>query len=420
MINLSEEQSNAVDLCCDFSHLIASVTGAAGTGKTSVLANVYERLVEEIRIKYSMEREAALEAVKLAAPTGRAAKRIEEATGISAVTIHRMLRFSVPSDDKDHGLPAHNKFNLMPYYAILIDEASMVPVDLRRAVIDAMRRGAVVRFFGDINQLPPVPKEGEKPFSPFAQDLQKFPSITLTKNFRSTDGIIDLADRVIKNKMPLENSQVKIHKISGINAKSLIMNIAERIDFTSDRNQIICPTKNTTYGTNEINRAIQQKFNPQKEKITLFKKGEDDKTIATSFKRGDKLLWTKNDYNLNLINGTLGTVLDFDLESGDIFITADGRDIAIPARMKTFNATTGEEYSYDPRQQMDLGYAISTHKSQGSQFDNVLFVLSRSRAASRQNVYTAITRAKFKIEIINIANAMSAALDNLVNIYAKN
>jgi exodeoxyribonuclease V alpha subunit len=100
MINLSEEQSNAVDLCCDFSHLIASVTGAAGTGKTSVLANVYERLVEEIRVKYSMEREAALEAVKLAAPTGRAAKRIEEATGISAVTIHRMLRFSVPSDQR--------------------------------------------------------------------------------------------------------------------------------------------------------------------------------------------------------------------------------------------------------------------------------------------------------------------------------
>lgn len=421
MINLSEEQSNGVDLCCDFTKTIACVTGAAGTGKTSVLQVLYERLVDAIIEKYNVSEEEAKELIILAAPTGRAAKRIEEATGISAMTIHRMLRFSVPKDDADFGLPAHNKFNLMPYYAILIDEASMVPQDLRRAMIDAMRRGAVIRFFGDINQLPPVPKEGETPFSPFAQDLQKYPAITLTKNFRSTDGIISLSDRVIKNKMPLQNEQVKIHKISGIQTKSLIMSIAERIDFTSERNQIICPTKTTTYGTVEINRVIQQKFNKNREKITIYHHDRHtDKTTSISFKRGDKILWTKNDYNLNLINGTLGTILDFDEESGDIAINADGRDISIPAKMKTFNPTTGEAYYYDPRLQLDLGYAISTHKSQGSQFDNVLFVLSRSRAASRQNVYTAVTRAKFKIEIINIANALSFALDNLVNIYAKN
>lgn len=417
-MHLTDEQENAVELCRDKSKAIVCITGQAGTGKTSTLRHVYDAIVQDFMDADGLEKEQAEDKIKLMAPTGRAAKRIEEATGIQATTIHRGLRFAVPEDDKDHSLPAHTKFNPMPWMVILVDEASMLSVELRRSLIDAMRRGAVIRFFGDINQLPPVTRDDEAPFSPFANDIQKYPSVYLTRNFRSTDGIISLADRVIKNRMPLQNEQVAIHRIAGMSAKTLLMQIADKVDYTNEQNQIICPTRNTTYGTNEINRAIQQRFNTTKEKITVFK-NEDGKPVPYSFKRNDKIIWIKNDYNVNLLNGTLGRVLDFDLESGTIYLNIDDRDVEIPSMMKTFNSTTGQEYTYDPRQQLELGYAITTHKAQGSQFDNVLFMLSRSRAATRQNVYTAVTRAKFKLEIINIANAMSYALDRLVNIYAK-
>lgn len=416
-MHLTDEQEQAVALCRDKTKKIVCVTGQAGTGKTSTLQYVYDAIISDL-MDQGMERFQAEGQVTLMAPTGRAAKRIEEATGISARTIHRSLRFSVPDDDDEATLPAYTKFNPMPWSFILVDEASMLSVDLRRNIIDAMKRDAVVRFFGDINQLPPVVRDEEEVISPFAMDIQKYPSVYLTKNFRSTDGIISLADRVIKNRMPLQNEQVKIHNIAGITAKTLLMQIAANVDFTSERNQIICPTRNTTYGSGEINRAIQQRFNDTKDKITIFKK-EEGKPVPYAFKRGDKIIWIKNDYNINLINGTLGRVLDFNTETGSIFLNIDDRDVEVPSLLKAFNSTTGVEYTYDPRQYLELGYAITTHKSQGSQFDNVLFMLSRSRAATRQNVYTAVTRAKFNLEIINIAGALPSAMNKLVNIYAK-
>jgi len=416
-MHLTDEQEQAVALCRDKTKKIVCVTGQAGTGKTSTLQYVYDAIISDL-MDQGKERFQAEGQVTLMAPTGRAAKRIEEATGISARTIHRSLRFSVPDDDDEATLPAYTKFNPMPWSFILVDEASMLSVDLRRNIIDAMKRDAVVRFFGDINQLPPVVRDEEEVISPFAMDIQKYPSVYLTKNFRSTDGIISLADRVIKNRMPLQNEQVKIHNIAGITAKTLLMQIAANVDFTSERNQIICPTRNTTYGSGEINRAIQQRFNDTKDKITIFKK-EEGKPVPYAFKRGDKIIWIKNDYNINLINGTLGRVLDFNTETGSIFLNIDDRDVEVPSLLKAFNSTTGVEYTYDPRQYLELGYAITTHKSQGSQFDNVLFMLSRSRAATRQNVYTAVTRAKFNLEIINIAGALPSAMNKLVNIYAK-
>ena len=416
-MHLTDEQEQAVALCRDKTKKIVCVTGQAGTGKTSTLQYVYDAIISDL-MDQGKERFQAEGQVTLMAPTGRAAKRIEEATGISARTIHRSLRFSVPDDDDEATLPAYTKFNPMPWSFILVDEASMLSVDLRRNIIDAMKRDAVVRFFGDINQLPPVDRDEEEVISQYAMDIQKYPSVYLTKNFRSTDGIISLADRVIKNRMPLQNEQVKIHNIAGNTAKTLLMQIAANVDFTSERNQIICPTRNTTYGSGEINRAIQQRFNDTKDKITIFKK-EEGKPVPYAFKRGDKIIWIKNDYNINLINGTLGRVLDFNTETGSIFLNIDDRDVEVPSLLKAFNSTTGVEYTYDPRQYLELGYAITTHKSQGSQFDNVLFMLSRSRAATRQNVYTAVTRAKFNLEIINIAGALPSAMNKLVNIYAK-
>lgn len=406
MMNWTSEQEEAISLCADTTHKIVCITGQAGTGKTSILAEVHSRLEEMFP-----SNDPEFSRICLAAPTGRAAKRIEEATGIPAMTIHRMMRFSMPEDDKDFGLPAHTKQNPMPYDAVFIDEASMLTEDLRRQVIDALKRGAVIRFFGDINQLPPINSA-----SPFAKDLERFPSVTLRTNFRSTDGIIELADRVIKNKMPINNDQVTITKVVSTDGSNAVLRLAETIDFTRMDNQIICPTNTTVHGTENINLAIQQKFNPEKEKITIFQTDKQGSIIRRSFKRGDKVIWTKNDYNIGLMNGTSGRIITFDLETGTMFANFDGRDYEIPSQVKAHNPQTGLDYVYDPRHYLDLGYAISTHKAQGSQYDIVCYVCSRSRAASRQNVYTAVTRAKRKLFIINIAGSLTHAIDNKVNI----
>lgn len=421
-IILSKEQEEAVELCADTSIRIACVTGQAGTGKTTILKKSHERLVEELEITKGFSPAGDPQfSIALAAPTGRAAKRIQEATGLRASTIHRMLRFTVPKDDDDFGLPAYSKMNPMPFDVILIDEASMIAEDLRRALIDAMKRGSIIRFFGDINQLPPIgtyDSTGRKNpnFSPFAKDLRTFPSVTLTKNFRSTDGIIELADRVIRNKMPMANDQVSILRIGNVDTQNRVLTIAQDIDFTNDGAQIICPTNKTVHGTENLNKAIQQRFNPEREKITIFKKEKDGTMTVRSFKKNDKVIWTQNDYNLNLMNGSIGRVLDFDKERGTMWINMDDRDIEISAQMEAFNPSTGEKYVYDPRHYLNLGYAISTHKSQGSQFDIVLFVCSRTRAANRQNVYTAVTRAKQKLIILNVAGSLTYALDTLVDI----
>lgn len=416
---LTEEQQTAVDLCCDTSHRIVCVTGQAGTGKTTILKTVAEQFVE-LYSSYNLVMTGHKEADKdspyyeenlymqLCAPTGRAAKRIEEATGIPAMTIHRMLRFSMPEDDEDAGLPAYDKFNKMPYKIIFVDEASMLTEDLRRQVIDAMPEGAIIRFFGDINQLPPIGST-----SPFAKDLQRFPSVILTQNFRSTDGIISISDSIIKNRMPVSNEQVQVQRVMRGEGLRTLYRLCQEIDFTREDAQIISPTKvSKASGCEIINNYVQQKFNPNKDKIIVYVPDFDGNVSVRSFKRDDKVIWDKNDYNLDLFNGTIGRVLDFNEATGSIFLHIDGRDVEIPSKMEYIDHRTKERKYYDPRTQMLLAYAITTHKAQGSQFDIVAYIISQSRAATRQNVYTAVTRAKNQLYIINVAGALSNAIAN--------
>lgn len=419
----SDEQEEAIDTCTDLKTTIACVTGPAGTGKTSLMREVYARLVEKLCVECNIsvhDYNAMLYddqpfKIKLSAPTGRAAKRIEEATGIPAVTIHRMLRFSVPIDEEDFGLPEYSRLNRMPYDVILVDEASMITMEIWRAIIDGMKRGAIVRFFGDKEQLPPIPRPGETIKSPFADALKRFESVLLTTNYRSNDGIVKVADAVIKNKIPISNDQVQIVRCHIPEATKLILDFAKKVDFTSEHNQIIIPTKHTKHGTEAINRLIQQKFNPEKDKITIWRI-RDGVREAHAFKRGDKILWDKNDYEFGLMNGTLGRVLDFDKDEGTILLSIDGRDVDIPPEAEGYNPTTGEKFLYDPRTYMLLGYAITTHRAQGSQFDTVLYAISRSRAATRQNVYTGITRARTKLYVLNLGGALSHAIDFYVPI----
>jgi len=175
----SIEQEDAIQLCTDTTLPVVSVTGAAGTGKTTVLRTVYDKL-------------STSNSVVLCAPTGRAAKRITELTGKPAMTIHKLLEFPRPDEDDPAPLhiPRRNSHRPIDQNVVIVDEASMLGTELNKQLIDAIPRRGRIRYFGDNNQLPPVEPSRDPPF---VRALRTQPSAELTYNFRSGDEIISNA-----------------------------------------------------------------------------------------------------------------------------------------------------------------------------------------------------------------------------------
>src|SRR5262245_4229588 len=198
-----ELQEQAIVLACSSERLVA-ITGQAGTGKTTIMREVHKQFTENGHT------------VALAAPTGKAAKRISEATGIAATTIHRLLEFTHPGDpDEKTGKPVResrpmrNEHRRLEQSVVLVDEYSMVNHRLNRQLIDAMPAGSVLRTFGDLNQLPPIEElsvsQGPPPeHSPFFEHVNKFPSVKLKNIYRQGDGsdIVVNAHRILNRMCP--------------------------------------------------------------------------------------------------------------------------------------------------------------------------------------------------------------------------
>lgn len=385
MLNYSEEQHNAIDLGTDRSKKLVGITGAAGTGKTSVMGTILEDGDWQMPV--------------LVAPTGRAAKRIQEATGHPAKTIHRMMRFSMPADDDEAGLPAYDKFNKFPYDCVLVDESSMVAEDLYRNLIDAMPSRSVIRFVGDSNQLPPV-----QGVSPFLKLLDKWPSVRLTHNYRSTDGIVKAATSIIDNRVPEPNDKFQMLNPGNGN---IFKCLEEFIDdsFRGLSSQLIIPTKQGKFGTFYLNRWLQQRLNATGPVLEI--QISDDETRR--FRIGDKVIQTKNDYKLNIFNGEIGWIIDID--DDEMVVNFGEKDITIPSHLESYNPQTGKTFfQYDPRKNVDLAYAITTHKAQGSEFDRVILLLQRSYVLNRSNFYTAVTRAKEHVTVLLGPGALATAM----------
>lgn len=392
-MHLTEKQEAAVALCLDRSNRIVAVTGAAGTGKTSILKYVREELDPDT--------------TALCAPTGRAAKRIQEATGFRASTIHRMMRYGMPDDDDEVSFPAHNERNPLPYLTILVDEASMVDEELYRNVIDAMPTGSVIRFFGDIHQLPPV-----NGISPFARILEKYPNVILEENFRSQDGIISVSQDILKGKTPQPNEKfVMLNPGAGKMLEGADVFIDDA--FRGMSKQIIIPTKKGKYGTWDVNRYMQNKLNPSGKALRFDVRDprEPDVVDRRVLRIGDKVIQTKNDYNIKVFNGQIGWIEDLDPEEGWLDVNFEGRVYHYPPILEKYDERRGRNlFAYDPRINLELGYAITTHKAQGSEFDLVLLMLNNSYVLNRANFYTAITRAKEKVVCLLGPGALNAAL----------
>jgi exodeoxyribonuclease V alpha subunit len=390
-MKLSIQQENAVDMCCDLSIPIACVTGGAGVGKTFVMGKVYAEFRE-------MKKPIAL-----CAPTGRAAKRIEELTGIKAKTVHRLLEFPMPFEDGDPTLPKRNRQNPLSDRVVIVDESSMISPLLFRQLMDALPRGSVIRWFGDNNQLPPV-EEGKPPFITM---LNEFPSVILTYNYRSGDALIENAQRILDGLLPRRCPQFEI-----IYSENPIATLLDFITphFTQDDHQIIMPTRKGKAGTSRVNPSIQMLFNGKGPMLRLDR--FDKKEAALTVRARDKFLWIKNDYKLNMFNGEIGHIDWVDADAGELGVVAGNRTVIIPPRIKTYDSYVGHIVNYDPRKQIELGYAITTHKAQGSEFDAVIYCISKSHIwlLNKRNFYTAVTRAKKQVVLITDRRAMGLSM----------
>lgn len=420
---LDEQQLKAIELCCNINakNRLCAITGAAGTGKTTIIRLVHRLLTE------------AGYCVVLCAPTGKASKRIYEATGIPAMTIHRLLEYPYPGERDSKtgepltpGEPKRWKGNPLTYNVVLCDEYAMVSQELHRNVIDALPRMGVLRAFGDVNQLQPIEKdvrEEGKP-SPFMVLLSVFNCVVLSTNYRQQagSGIIENALRILRGMMPVRRDDF-LMKITDYPV-DVIKRIIERspVDFTSIDNQILIPAaQRARTSVSKVNPIIQQIAKSETLSagwldVPRHKWAHDNELRLCV---GDKVIITQNNYNIDgrevdaeyrndpdrnnqAFNGETGIVQDLSSDYGEVVIDLGDRVVMYPPVVLVCLRGSTRLVEIDPRRDISLGYAITTHKAQGSEFNHVAYVVNKAifYMLNKNNFYTGVTRAKEKVHLI--------------------
>jgi exodeoxyribonuclease V alpha subunit len=379
-VNLTQEQEAAVVSAVN--NRLTIITGGPGTGKTTIIRAIIESL--EIDGK----------SVLIAAPTGRAAKRIEEATLYPACTIHRLLKI-----DPETWKFVHDEQNPLPADAIIVDEFSMVDFYLFYSLLKAISQHTRLIIIGDKDQLPSV---GPGNVLRDLVDSGYFNVIYLNRNFRQTaDSLIienayriNSGDTLIFKPYSQDLDFVFINVASEPQALEKVLRIIEyykdNYRFNSSEFQVLVPMYRGNAGIDNINYQIQETFNQE---TALVKK---EKLV---FKRWDKVMQLKNNYEKEIFNGEQGVIADFNQEKKAMIVEFDGNFL---------------EYSMDELDELTLSYAVSVHKAQGSEYDMLVLVLlpTHSIMLNRELFYTAVTRAKKKIFLISDPATLRRAIDN--------
>lgn len=433
------KQLQAIEYCCDISKRIVAITGEAGTGKTTIIKEVYKKLINYINCNKKLFTNnnninnfnfCAEDYIVLVAPTGKAAKRIYEATGIPAMTIHRLLEYPSPGEiDEKTGkpleptTPKRKRENPINQKIVLCDEYAMVSYELHRNLLDALPRGGVIRMFGDCNQLEPIEESANlknKP-SQFQQMLQRFPCVVLDQIHRQENGssIITNSHAINKGIMPRKDEQFNILFTSerALPTTYISKIIEKDEEYYTQNKQIISPSKLGWVGTLKLNQMIQlRRFS------TIFEEGypidRHKWSKIQDFKLfiGDKVIFTKNNYDLGIFNGETGIVTEANLY-GNVTVDFGDKIVQIP------NKQTIQLYNklveYNPQKDIELAYVITTHKSQGSEYKEITYILDRSLIfmCNRKNLYTAVTRAREKVNIITDQKTIIFALKHIINPY---
>ena len=362
------------------------ITGGPGVGKTTIVNSILRILT------------AKGVNLLLCAPTGRAAKRMTEATGFEAKTIHRLLEV----DPKGGGFK-RNAENPLDCELLVIDETSMVDVPLMHALLKALPDSSALLIVGDIDQLPSV-----GPGQVLADIIQSeaIPVVRLTEVFRQAaeSRIITAAHRINKGQIPDlarpegESDFYFVNAAEPEAAVPLIVDLVKnripnRFGFDPIRDvQVLCPMNRGGVGARSLNIELQAALNPAKEqKVERF---------GWTFAPGDKVMQIENDYEKEVYNGDVGYIDAVDLDTGELIASFDGRPVT---------------YGFGELDTLVPAYAATIHKSQGSEYPAVVIpVMTQHYTMLQRNlIYTGITRGKKLVVIVGQAKAVAIAVKNV-------
>jgi len=384
-IQLSGQQREAVEMAALSRILI--LTGGPGTGKTMTT-----RVITALW-------KAMGKTISLAAPTGRAAQRLGEMTGLEAKTIHRLLEFDPVTRGFKRGLD-----NLLPCDALIVDEASMLDLFLAHSLIKAISPHLQLLIVGDFDQLPSVGPGN------VLKDLihsERIPVIRLTQVFRqaASSAIVRVAHQINRGQYPQleaisEQPQSDClwhnggtepeHGVQVIG--ELLQGLIPQLGFNPATDvQVLCPMTRGVVGTRNLNGVLQQLLNPPSPNKAEINRG------GMVFREGDRIIQLKNDYDRDIYNGDLGTITRIDPTEQEMIVQIDGREVI---------------YDYADLNEITLAYSITIHKSQGSEYPVVILPLYTQHYVmlSRNLVYTGITRGKKLVILVGSGKAIAISV----------
>jgi exodeoxyribonuclease V alpha subunit len=382
-IELAAKQREAVLLSAASKVLV--ITGGPGTGKTTIITAVL-RIFQQLKLR-----------ILLGAPTGRAAKRMTEATGWEAKTIHRLLEYS-----PQKGAFRKGQDDPLEADVVIIDETSMVDTLLMYSLLRAIPSHAHLILVGDVDQLPSV---GPGNVLRDIIDSCAFNVVRLTEIFRQAQKsmIVINAHRVNQGEFPIlpekDGKDTDFYFAQEEDPEKILTKllaycserIPERFGFHPIRNiQVLTPMHKGILGTTNLNTELQKRLNPDQGSLTLGSK---------TLRLGDKVMQTVNNYDKEVFNGDIGWVFEIDQEDREVTIDFDGRLV---------------RYDYSDLDEVVLAYAISVHKSQGSEYPAIILPVSTQHylLLQRNLIYTAMTRARKLVLLIGTKKALAIAINN--------
>lgn len=403
-IELDDMQRNAVLQAVSSGLLV--VTGGPGTGKTTTINTIIRYFEDE-----GME-------IRLGAPTGRAAKRMTEATGCEAQTIHRMLELSGAPEDGKTASFMRNEDNPIDADVIIIDEMSMVDIFLMNSLLKAITAGTRLILVGDVNQLPSV---GPGNVLRDIIDSERFTVVKLTKIFRQakeSDIIVNAHKINDGEKFPIGPTskdfifikREEANNVLGAMITLISQKLPKYVDAQPFDIQVLTPTRKGLLGVERLNTVLQEYLNP---KDTGKQEKEGSSTL---FREGDKVMQIKNNYQLEWeTRGKNGIAVDrgMGVFNGDMGVIDNINFYTEKVTVK-FDDDRYVEYPFKQLEELELAYAVTVHKSQGSEYPAVVIpLLSGPRMLMNRNIlYTAVTRAKKCVCIVGTEEVFYGMVDN--------
>lgn len=399
-ISLAHEQRDAVLSALEYGVMV--LTGGPGTGKTTTI-NTIIKVMEDLNLD-----------IALAAPTGRAAKRMSEVTGLEAKTIHRLLKMTA-SDGENRQDFEHNETNPLDADVIIVDEMSMVDINLMCSLIKAVKPSARLILSGDADQLPSV-GAGNVLRDIISSGI--VPVIRLGRIFRQAEEslIVVNAHKINNGEYPTltkrDNNFFFLARHNAVNIVQTVMELCKTrlpksydIDPIADL-QVLSPMKKGGAGVINLNKELQQCINPPLPSKQEYQYGQ------IIFREGDKVMQTRNDYDLTweksgsneagagVFNGDMGIIREIDVKSKYMTVLFDDDRIV--------------DYEFTRLDELDLSYAITVHKSQGSEFPIVILPVFHCAPMlmCRNLFYTAVTRAKDMVILVGDESAVRHMVDN--------